>query len=477
MRRTPTALVGCVLLAACGQGPAEDTTATVTAAPPADAVPLDGDTVNGSGRLVQEPGGPVLFCGNELRNNVGYAPGREPAPAACRDGIALEGADLAAVSERFEKAGAVDGYASVTGIWRAGTVLVREQGPPAVPGSDSALTEVPCPEPTGGWPVTSERDGMEAEMARVHQSGRLRVGPDRFALLLPSKNQRVLGYAVPDEASRVQAQAALDELVPNRACVVVAEHTDTQVQAARAVDWVPFGGVRSYGVGLRRMQAVLHVSVLVVTEAMVADAGRHPEGLVELIPDLRVVAVADRPKPQQEPAAAPQEPDLPRPPRPDELGPDGDLLPGTPKHQEREAARAEYEALVARQTAAAQALAPEVDAHVRSDPRVGDLLERATYDLASALPVGQPAVGASLTYTLPAPRDFRYVYADFDGTQSDEDPVAVAEHFGATQVTVIVNFQAGRILGLRLDGSADVTTYDAAGNVLLDSRQHGDGAE
>lgn len=303
MRRAAAVLLGCLLLAGCAEGaaPVADDLGPVRA----DAVPDDGDTVTGSGRLVQERGGSVLFCGNESTDDVGYAPGQEPAPKACGDGVPLEGADLAAVAERFEKAGAVEGFATITGTWRAGTVQVKEQSPRAEPFTDLAgLREVPCPEPEGGWPVTSEGDNMDAEMATVHQSGRVQVGPDRFALLRPSTTQAVLGYAVPDEAARVQAQAVLDELVPNRTCVVVARHTEAQIAAVQQVDWMPFGGVHGYGVGLRAMQAVVHVWVLVVTEPMAAEAARQPEGLVELIPDLRVVAVADR----LEESPAPSEP-------------------------------------------------------------------------------------------------------------------------------------------------------------------------
>lgn len=305
MRRAATVLLGCLLLAGCGQG--EALVANDAAAVPPDAVPHDGDTVSGSGRLVQEPGGAVLFCGNESRTDVGYSPGQEPAPVACLDGISIEDADLTAVDDRFEKNGAVEGYATITGVWRGGTVEVQEQGPPAQPGQ-RAFEEAPCPEPAGGWPFTAESDNMEAEMARVHQSGRVRVGPERFALLRPSRTQVLLGYAVPDEEARVQAQAALDELVPNRACVVVARHTDEQLEAVRDVDWSRFGAVRGYGVGLRQMQAVMHVWALVVTESMAAEAARHPQGLVELAPDLRVVAVADRPGPQEEPSRSSAEP-------------------------------------------------------------------------------------------------------------------------------------------------------------------------
>lgn len=119
------------------------------------------------------------------------------------------------------------------------------------------------------------------------------------------------------------------------------------------------------------------------------------------------VTTEQTPQPEPEPEREGVPPVPERPPLPEEIGPDGDLLPGTPRYQQREVARAEYEALVARQTAAAQALAPEVDAFAREDPRTADLLAGATYDLAGALPVGQPAVGASLMYTLPVPRDFR----------------------------------------------------------------------
>ena len=304
MRRAAAVLLGCVLLAGCGQVPTTSSTAGALLAP--DAVPQDGDTVSGSGRVVQEPGGPVLFCGNEFIAQPGYEPGDEPAPVACRDGIPLEGADLAALAERVEKAGAVEGHATVTGLWRDGTVEVTEQGPPARPGpGPSGLREVPCPEPPGGWPVTSQGDNMDAEMALVHQSGRVRVAPGRFAMLRPSPDQVLLGYAVPDEEARVQAQAALDELVPDRACVVVARHSDAQVDAARTADWSRFPGVRGHGVGLSHLQAVLDVWVLVVTGPMAAEAARHPQGLVQLLPDLRVVAPADRLEPPQEASATP----------------------------------------------------------------------------------------------------------------------------------------------------------------------------
>lgn len=316
MRRAAAVLLGCLLLVGCGEGAAPVATGGAVARP--DAVPQDGDTVTGSGRLVQEPGGQVLFCGNENTADIGYAPGQEPAPVACRDGIPLEGADLTVVAERFEKAGAVEGFATITGTWRGGTVEVQEQGSRAEPG-ERVFEGVPCPAPAGGWPVTSESDNMTAEMARVHQSGRVLVGPNRFALLRPSKDQVLLGYAVPDEASRVQAQAVLDELVPGRACVVVARHTDAQVEAARAVDWSGFGGVRGYGVGLRQMQAVLHVHVLLVTEPMAAEAARHPEGLVELTPDLRVVTVNDRLDESPAPAE-PEEPEVVRTPGVPEQG-------------------------------------------------------------------------------------------------------------------------------------------------------------
>ena len=174
-----------------------------------------------------------------------------------------------------------------------------------------------------------------------------------------------------------------------------------------------------------------------------------------------------------QPAPPGREVQVDRPPLPEEIGPDGDLLPGSPKYQEREAARAEYEAFKARSIAAARALAPEVDAYARADARTAGLLAGATYDPASAVPVGggpEGIYGATLRYALPAPRDFRYVHADFDSTRSEGDGESVEEHVGATHVTVVVNLVDDRLLGLTLEGSAEVTVYDARGTVLGTSR-------
>ena len=160
----------------------------------------------------------------------------------------------------------------------------------------------------------------------------------------------------------------------------------------------------------------------------------------------------------------------PAPPAPEDIGPDGDLLPGTAVYLERERARAQSEALQARGLAEARALAPQADAFARGDPRTAELLAGATYDPAGAEPIGDGTrvLGVVLTSSLPEPRDFFYEYASLDGPQP-EDVVAAVHTFGATQVAVSVDLDRRHLRGLRVLASADTITYDAQGNELLSS--------
>ena len=219
----------------------------------------------------------------------------------------LEGADLAALADRFEKEEAVEGQATVTGTWQDGRVLVTSQGPPPAP-VPRVEGEVPCPAPAGGWPQGPAMDNLSAELALVRERLPDLLDPVRHALLRPPDTQTLLGVAVADEAAREQAQRQLDELLPDRACVVVARHTDAEVDAAMAVDWFPFRGFRSSGTGMEALQTVVRVEVLVATDEITAEVARHPEGLVRLEPALRVVERSDRlvpPEPSAAPSAAP----------------------------------------------------------------------------------------------------------------------------------------------------------------------------
>jgi hypothetical protein len=68
-------------------------------------------------------------------------------------GRRVAGADFDDLHDRFERDGAVEAFARLTGIWSDNQLRVEQQaagpGPPArfVP-----LVTPPCPRPDGGWP-------------------------------------------------------------------------------------------------------------------------------------------------------------------------------------------------------------------------------------------------------------------------------------------------------------------------------------
>jgi hypothetical protein len=88
----------------------------------------DGDTVRASGRVVADDGGtwfePPLPVPAFL-----YAPGRQPPPRLSL-GVPAIGVDLGRLDRRWEKQGAVEGYATLAGTWRQERLWVGEQGRP-----------------------------------------------------------------------------------------------------------------------------------------------------------------------------------------------------------------------------------------------------------------------------------------------------------------------------------------------------------
>lgn len=310
-RRTTTSagLLAALLLSACGQGAVQQAGGTVELASP-DTVVRDGDRVTGASRIVQLPGQPARFCGSEFTTDVGYAPGEEPAPYDCPNGVPLEGVDLDRLADRRRSGGAVEGWATITGTWRAGTITVEEQDDPPPLGEFGLRQEPPCPAPEGGWPHGPERDSMDAELQALkgywaeHPSD-----PDRFAQLHVSPTQTLFGLVVSDEAAKAQAELDLRPLLGDRMCVVVARHTDAELAAVRDSDLVRRPESRGGGMHLGEdLQAALQLSVLFVTEELAAAVAEHPEGLVELEPALRVVRQQDRLEPAPAPTAEPDQP-------------------------------------------------------------------------------------------------------------------------------------------------------------------------
>lgn len=131
----------------------------------------EGDRVTASGRLVRngsgdwfEPPMPAALPGGAPRAVRG----------PWRGAVQIAGASFDDLSARFEHDGAVEGYATLSGIWSADQLLVEHQGPPPSRRRrhESAPWRMPpCPPPAGGWPHLRWGGGdknLEAVRAHLH---------------------------------------------------------------------------------------------------------------------------------------------------------------------------------------------------------------------------------------------------------------------------------------------------------------------
>jgi hypothetical protein len=177
-RWLPLAAAGAVVLVALGLtlgstlGRDDGPPPAHSAAPAgrADQLVRDGTRVVVAGEVRAVPGRPVRMCAPVPvpATAVGYAPGREPAPGYCAEGVTLIGADLDALTARTVRAGVVSGWAEVEGRYAAGVVTVDRVGPPS-----AATDRVPppppqpdCPAPAGGWrPGPGRVDRLQAYVA------------------------------------------------------------------------------------------------------------------------------------------------------------------------------------------------------------------------------------------------------------------------------------------------------------------------
>lgn len=285
------------------------------AGPARDRLVRDGTRVTGTGRVVRTADGSVQLCAGAEDHIAALAdePGREPAPGRCARGTAMDlrGAyDLDALRDRRARGGAVEGAATVTGVYRGRTLTVERQEPAPVEPRDRGWyrqTRPPCAEPPGGWPrdprllvppgapnegdvnLTAEQPVLDRYRA-AHSEHVVDV-----ALPRPFEDSAVLGVITPDHKARDAAEAALRPTYGTRLCVVVSRYTRAQVAGAeRALRpstaqayalGVNVGGVR-VGDDLQRH---VEAEVIAVTPELQAVVDRFPAGLVRLVPALTPV--------------------------------------------------------------------------------------------------------------------------------------------------------------------------------------------
>jgi hypothetical protein len=269
----------------------------------ASVVVRDGTRVTGVGSVVAVPGRAVRFCAPVARDSIGYAPGHEPAPEYCPLGVDVEGADMAALQDRREKHGAVEGYATLTGTYRDGTLVVEQQEPPTAATGGAAAGSSPCPAPEGGWPRDpglllgpgSEPEGDVNMMAEQPAMDRyLAAHPADVvtrALLRPFADSVLMGVSAVDEEAAARAEQALRPAYGKRLCVVVSRFTREQVTAAQqeirigSDEGTRLGVMGGAGEGVSDdAQVEVGYDVVMVTDELEARSQKHPQGLLVLRP-------------------------------------------------------------------------------------------------------------------------------------------------------------------------------------------------
>ena len=210
----------------------------------ASVIIREGDRVTASGRVVRADTGD-WFEPPMLVHGVGGL-FRSVRPA-WRGSIRIVGADFddeLKLSRRFERDGAVEGYATLTGVWAANRLQVEHQAlpvrrHPAIPG----WTTPPCPPPQGGWPhqtwvydiqdvQTGERPAaaylnLNYDLGDLQETGAAVM----VTVFRPSEDQAVLVVAAADpEAVEAQLRPQLGQLL----CVVPSKWTRAELEAVHA---------------------------------------------------------------------------------------------------------------------------------------------------------------------------------------------------------------------------------------------------
>jgi hypothetical protein len=202
----------------------------------------EGDRVTASGRLVRNHTGdwfepPVPVTANfSLSRSV-----RRAWPGSVR----IVGADFGAeLTGRFERDGAVEGSATLTGTWAADRLQVERQDLYAPQRRKIAnWTVPPCPPPEGGWPhqtwvvgvkdvQTGERPAaqyvaLDYDLGDLRETGAAVV----TTTFRPSEDQAVLVVAAADpEAVEAHLRPQLGQLL----CVIPSKWTRAELEAVGA---------------------------------------------------------------------------------------------------------------------------------------------------------------------------------------------------------------------------------------------------
>jgi hypothetical protein len=240
----------------------------------------EGDRATATGRLVRddlgdwfEPAFPIAEPGG-LERRV---------RAASNGAVRVAGADFDAAAGRFEKDGAVEGWATVTGTWSGEQLRVEKQDASVRdPAAHPRWVTPPCPPPEGGWPAVERRGDIELsyDLGDLADTG----AAVAITLFHPGSNQAVLVVAAADLAA---VEARLRPQLGNSLCVVPSRWTKDQLDDIRDQLHQRWQHWNLYQLGPQHSedgQAHITARLVRVLPEIATWAASLPSGLVALEP-------------------------------------------------------------------------------------------------------------------------------------------------------------------------------------------------
>jgi len=246
-----------------------------------DALVLrDGDRVTATGLLIRNDQGdwlqPHMFV-------AAPGGGERRVGSVWRGAVRITGADFAALANRVEQDGAVQGSATVTGVWSGDQLRVDQQTPPPPRAAWLHPWVIsPCPPPPGGWPPVTPW----GEMVLKYDLGDLRDTGAAVAVTLfrPSEDRAVLVVAASDQAA---VEARLRPQLGVLLCVVPSRWTRAQLDEIRDYLWERHEQWQLFGWGPHHTddgQARMTARLARVLPEIAAWANSLPDGIVALNP-------------------------------------------------------------------------------------------------------------------------------------------------------------------------------------------------
>lgn len=194
-----------------------------------DALVLrDGDRVTATGRVVRNETGDWFQPRLPVRLPGGVPRRVKP---VWHGAVRVTGADVDQLGDRFERDGAVEGFATLTGIWSAEQLQVDHQARPERPHPQPRRWVLPpCPAPEGGWPHLTRGLGdlnLHFDLGDLKETGAIVA----VTVFRPSEDQAVLVVAATDAAT---AEAQLRPQLGQLLCVTPSKWSRAELDAVRA---------------------------------------------------------------------------------------------------------------------------------------------------------------------------------------------------------------------------------------------------